>query len=409
MRTLLALLLIPLATGYAQEGGLLRTVNALGGLTFTQPTGVATFPGDKTRLFVIEKTGNVLLVQGLNGSQPSKKVVLSLAAPRDGTLETAGECGVLGLDFHPKAAENGFFFVYYSLRVNGQLQQRLSRFKLDRGDVADLSKEQPLVSQADPAPYHNGGDVHFGPDGYLYFSTGDGGAGAQNHAPFIDRGFFSAIYRIDVDKRPGNLRPTPDPAVGEESAGKPAYLVPADNPFLKANGHRGAPVNRSTLRTETWVTGLRNPWRFSYDAVSRRWFAGDVGDRKYEEIDLLVAGADYGWNTREGLHEAEGWHDLHHNPNPSFAEPIHEYDHAFGNCVIGGVVYRGTALPQLKDAYLFGDTGRGQICALRERAGKWERETIAREPGVVSFGVNPADGEPLIVSMPSGRIKKLAR
>jgi glucose/arabinose dehydrogenase len=406
--TFAAALLLPLLAA-AQESSALRTVNALGSLTFTQPTGVASIPGDKTRLFVIEKTGNIVMVQGLTGAHPSKKTVLSLAAPRDGALETTGECGVLGLDFHPRFSENGFFFVFYSLRVNGQLQQRLSRFKMERGDLAETSKEQPLVSQADPAPYHNGGDVHFGPDGYLYFSTGDGGAGAQNHAPFIDRGFFSSIYRIDVDKRRGNLRPNPDPAVGEEGAGNPAYLVPADNPFVKTNGYRGAPVNRSTLRTETWASGLRNPWRFSYDFVSQRWFAGDVGDRKYEEIDILVAGGDYGWNTREGLHEAEGWHDLHHNLKPGFVDPIHEYDHAFGICVIGGVVYRGATFPQLAGAYLFGDTGRGQICALKEKGGRWERETIAREPGVVGFGVNPADGEPLIVSLPSGRIKKLAR
>jgi glucose/arabinose dehydrogenase len=408
MRMRLALLLMPMATCLAQEGGTLRTVNALGNLTFTQPTGVASIPGDKTRLFVLEKTGNVLMVQGLAGPRPSKKVILNLSSPRDGTLETTGECGVLGMDFHPKFAENGFFYVTYSLRVNGQLHERLSRFKMGPGEsMADFEKEQVIVSQTDPAPYHNGGDVHFGPDGYLYFSTGDGGAGAQNHAPYIDRGFFSAIYRIDVDRRPGNLRPNPDKAVGEDETGKPAYLVPADNPFIKANGHRGAPVNRSTLRTETWATGLRNPWRFSYDFVSQRWFAGDVGDRKYEEIDILVAGGDYGWNSREGLHEADGWHDLH--TNAKFVEPIHEYDHGFGNCVIGGVVYRGGALPQLAGAYLFGDTGRGHICALRERAGKWERETIAHEPGVVSFGVNPADGEPLIVSLPAGKIKKLTK
>ena len=120
---------------------------------------------------------------------------------------------------------------------------------------------------------------------------------------------------------------------------------------------------------------------------------------------LLVPGGDYGWHQREGLHEAEGWHEPKSSGN--FLDPIFEYDHGFGNCVIGGVVYRGKAHPRLAGAFLFGDTGRGHICALREQNGRWQSETISREPGVVSFGVNPADGEALIVSLATGKIKKL--
>ena len=189
-----------------------RTEDALGGLTFSQPLGIAEVPGSRDALLVLEKTGTVQLVTGLSGNHPSSRVFLDLRKPRDGQLEAAGECGLLGMALHPRFAENGQAFVYYSLKINGKLHQRLARFTAgkdaDGNQVLDPSSEQPLVSQLDPASNHNGGDVHFGPDGYLYFSCGDGGKAndAFDHGGHIDKGFFAAVFRIDVDRRPGNLR-----------------------------------------------------------------------------------------------------------------------------------------------------------------------------------------------------------
>ncbi len=406
-----ALLLCLLATVLMAQDLPYRTENALGGLRFDQPIGLAVAPGERDRLFVLEKTGVIQAVTGLASGQPSKAPFLDLTRPRDGGLETSSECGVLGLAFHPNFASNRTFFVFYSLKVGGKLHQRVSRFKADPdGRRASASTEEPLISQPDPASNHNAGDLQFGPDGYLYIACGDGGAADDRFdtARHIDEGFHSAVYRIDVDRRQGNLRPNPHEAVCLDASGQPRYLVPADNPFVRTRQHRGEPVDPAKLRTETWATGLRNVWRMTYDAPSRRWFCGDVGQNEIEEINILVPGGDYGWSLKEGrktFGRAKG-----RQGNGRLIEPIYQYGRDIGASVTGGIIYRGKALPELSGAYILADFASGRIVAIRERAGRWsEGQVIAKDGSVAGFGAHPATGELLFTSMGGGTVRRLVK
>lgn len=385
-----------------------RTENGLGDLRFDQPIGVATAPGETDRLFVLEKTGVIQEVSGLASGRPTKTPFLDLTRPRDGKLETGSECGVLGLAFHPAFATNREFYVFYSLKVGGKLHQRISRFKADaEGRRGDPLSEEPLISQPDPASNHNAGDLHFGPDGYLYIACGDGGAADDRFdtSRKIDEGFHSAVYRIDVDRRRGNLPPNPHEAVCLDASGQPRYLVPADNPFLRVRQHRGEPVDPARLRTETWATGLRNVWRMTYDAPTRRWFCGDVGQNELEEINILVPGGDYGWSLREArkpFARAKG-----KAGSGRLIDPIFQYGRDLGASVTGGILYRGRALPELQGAYVYADFASGRVFALREQAGRWENRQLAKDASVAGFGTHPVTGDLLICSMGGGTVRKL--
>jgi len=388
-----------------------RTEDAFGGLSFSQPLGITAIPGSQDSLLVLEKTGTVQLVTGLKTGRPTKRTFLDLTQPRDGKLETNGECGLLGMALHPRFAENGQAYVYYSLKMGGKLHQRVARFTLRKdgsGDVLDPDSEQPLISQLDPAGNHNGGDVHFGPDGYLYFTCGDGGAAndAFDKGRHIDKGFFAAVFRIDVDCRPGNLPPNADPSVHTDAQGEAFYRVPADNPFIRTRSHRGQPVDVAKLRTETWATGLRNAWRMSYDEPTRTWLTGDVGQNLIEEIDVLASGKDYGWPLREG-DQAFG----KAKPTAGLTEPIAVYDRKIGASVTGGRVYRGKTLNELVGTYICADFATGRVLAMRKTGGRsnWTCEEISRAPTVAGFGENPADGELLLCSMGTGKVLRLKR
>jgi len=415
MRPALSLLCLAAALATAADQPGYRAENALGDMTFSQPLGITEVPGDNDSLVVLEKTGTAQLVTGLRDGRPAKRTFLDLTQPRDGKLEAAGECGLLGMALHPRFAENGQAYVYYSLKIGGKLHQRVSRFTARKapegGLVLDAASEQPLVSQPDPAGNHNGGDVHFGPDGYLYFSCGDGGKAndAFDHGGHVDKGFFAAVFRIDVDRKPGNPPPNPDPAVHTDAKGEAFYAVPADNPFIGARTHRGRPVDAAKLRTETWATGLRNAWRFAYDAPTRTWMTGDVGQNLIEEVDVLEAGKDYGWPLREGK-QAFGKAE----PVPGLADPIVDYDRKLGASVTGGRVYRGKALPELVGKYVCADFASGRILMLADvgttgQAGDRRLVEIARAPTIAGFGVDPSDGELLLCSMGTGKVLRLTR
>lgn len=386
------------------------TVNALGSLVFSAPVHVAAVPGDNTRLFVVERGGTVQVVANLAGT-PTKSLFLNLAAVQGVSGLTAnGECGLLGLAFHPQHLVNGEFFIFYSFNAPG-LRQRVARMKVLPGqpNVADPASLTPLITQPDQAPNHNGGTLAFGPDGYLYISVGDeGGANdVHNNARFINKDFFSAILRIDVDRRPGSLEPNPHFAVHPGT-----YGIPPDNPFLGATSWHGLPVNPATVRTEIWATGLRNPFRFSFDAPTGRLFCGDVGQLAYEEVNIIRKGDDCGWSWREGRSVfAAG--PPPRTPPAGFqpAEPIFDYGRAGtvqGKSVTGGVVYRGRMFPELAGDYLFADYVSGLVVALREDGGVWTPRVLAHNPGITGFGHHPLTGEVVFCDMPRGLVKRLA-
>lgn len=435
---------LPAATGYT-------TTNALGTLAFSNPMCTAFPPGETNRLYVLERgtdgtnpdgspydlPGRVMVVNNLSGT-PAKAVFLDLEAylelPEINTplaAQGTSECGMLSFVFHPNYNQNGYFYVYFSLMISGQLHERLARFQATgtpgnylAASSADPATMTPLLTIYDQAGNHNGGDLAFGPDGYLYLSLGDeGGGGDQyNNARFINKDFWGQMIRIDVDNRPENLAPHPHSQPGPVPSAVHAgtYRVPADNPFIGFTSWHNLTIDPSTVRTEIYATGLRNPLRFSIDAPTGRVFLGDVGQNNWEEVNLIVKGGDYGWSWREGLHDFVGEPAPASPPATGFTptDPIFEYvsDNAgggviYGTSVCGGMVYRGNQLTELQGKYLFCDIfgGGGIIAALTETSpGTWAAQAIATRAQIVDFGTDPRNGEPLLCSL-LGTIYRLQR
>src|SRR5438034_9693638 len=332
------------------------TLDAFPGLSFDDPAAMVSPPGDSNRLFIVERSGRIQVITNLNS--PNKTLFLDISA----RVNPGGEGGLLGLAFPPGHPTNRYFFLFYTLHTitaaGSGFHDRLARFEISPTDPNAVlpDSEVPLITQFDEADNHNGGDIHFGPDEYLYVSLGDegGGGGEFGNTQRIDKDFFSGILRIDVDQRAGSLPSNPHPASSAN------YAVPADNPFVGATSFNGSSVDPARVRTEFWAVGLRNPWRFSFDSLTGHLYCGDVGEDSREEIDLIVKGGNYGWNYREGTVRRSG------SPpdGVTFVEPILDYGRGSGACVIGGAVYRGSRMPQLFGEYIFGDFVRGSIWAL---------------------------------------------
>lgn len=297
------------------------------------PIGVSIAPGEP-RLFVIGQTGRIVIVDG--GKVAGTFLDIS------GRISCCGERGLLGLAFHPQFASNGRFFVRYTDSA-GDI--RISEFHVSANpNVADPGSEKVLLTIPHPSfSNHNGGRIVFGPDGYLYIGTGDGGSGGDpnNHGQSLAT-LLGKMLRIDVDGT---------------SAGKP-YAIPPDNPF----------VGQSGKLPEIFSYGLRNPYSFSFDRLTGDLWIADVGQDLWEEIDRAPAstgggnGTDFGWSIMEGNHcfkpttgcNATGL-------TPPYAEYGHGTNDSNGCAIIGGYVYRGAAYPQLYGRYFFGDECSGHI------------------------------------------------
>jgi uncharacterized repeat protein (TIGR03806 family) len=389
--------------------------NAFGDLTFTNPVVITTPPGETNRIFVVEQGGQIAVITNL--AAPTRTVFLDLMGRVAGGVP-GDERGLLGLAFHPGYATNGFFFIYYSqsnLTAAGiGPHQQLSRFRVSstNENAADADSEAPVLTMFDEAANHNGGDLHFGPDGLLYAALGDEGAGndALLNSQRIDKDFWASMLRLDVDEpyRADSLMPNPHPANTNNAEGVINYRVPADNPFVGATSFLGSPVIPDAVRTEIYAVGLRNPWRFSFDPVTGFLYCGDVGQGAWEEIDVIVKGGNYGWAFREG-------NIVGPRPAPpgfSSQPPILAYSHGGGIdqgfSVTGGVVYRGQQNPALHGAYLFADYVSGNLWSLFSNGSNSSGfKRLLVDGGIAGFGVDPSNGDVLTADQSEDTIKRL--
>jgi glucose/arabinose dehydrogenase len=437
-----------------------QVVPAYPGVTFTNPLCFVSPPGDTKRLFVCELGGKIKVIPDVTAANLTSSLMLDLVqvitTPPRVPAETwvpgpDGEAGLLGLAFHPDYATNGYFYVAYMVvkaTDSSVWYHRLSRFTVPAAQigqptpVANSSSERILIEQRDRNFGLNGGDLHFGADGYLYWSIGDEGHSdvLTNNSQRIDLNFFGAMLRIDVDKKPGNLEPNahPNPAaagLGVSSVNAiprdeipvgsgqffARYSVPIDNPYVSTskggtwngafNGSAISAANLPYVRSEFWAVGLRSPWRFSIDAPTGDIWVGDVGLHTYEELDVVTKGGNYGWAYREGLHARP------FTPPARFTstDPLYEYVHNDqpgdstyqGNSIIGGVVYRGSRFASLTGAYIFGDHVSGHVWALRRPGGVVTVERIADQPAMANFGVDPSNGDVLTSDYFGGRIMRV--
>ena len=387
--------------------------NAFPTVSLSQPVCIASPPQETNRLFILEKTGNIVVITNL--ASPSRTVFMSLPVLSD------SESGLIGLTFHPGYASNGYFYVFSSRNLTTSQgagrHQVISRFQVTatNASVALANSELVLIAQFDNAGNHNGGDLHFGPDGYLYASVGDEGAqyNGDFNAQVITNKFFSAILRIDVDTRPGNLLPNPHPANSTN------YFIPADNPFVGVTNFNGHVFNATNVRTEFYAIGFRNPWRFNFDPATGWLYVGDVGQDLYEEVDVVPKGGNCGWSYYEGLHVASQLYPGQpgilptNNAPPGLIFPIQEYPHSgtagyTGNSVIGGVVYRGSRISQLYGAYVFSDNGSGNVWMLRyDGSNTVPFQQLTTSSGPSSFGTDPRNGDVLIAQLNNGQIGRL--
>ena len=355
--------------------GPMKVEQAFPNLAFERPVFLTHAGDGSNRLFVVEQAGRIYVFPN-DDSTRGAEIFLDIS---DRVSRSANEEGLLGLAFHPEYPANGDFYVYYS--ATNPRRSVLSRFVVDGSEPnrADQASEQVILEVAQPYGNHNGGALVFGPDGYLYVGLGDGGSGGdpQGHGQNLGT-LLGSIIRIDPDApSAGNL-----------------YGIPVDNPFSNRDGARG----------EIFAYGLRNPWRFSFDPVTKLLWVGDVGQNAIEEIDIVGSGLNYGWNIMEGSHCF--------SPRSGCATgglemPVVEYDHSEGCSVTGGYVYRGKRLAMLYGAYVYGDFCTGRIWALRFDNGQIieRRRIVDSGPQISSFGVDEA-GE-LYLTAFDGRLYRL--
>jgi glucose/arabinose dehydrogenase len=324
------------------------------------------------RLFAVEQRGKIRVITGGRVLTTSFLNVVSI-------VESGGEKGLLGLAFHPSYKTNGRFFVNYTRRINGQLKTFIVEYHVSKSNpnIADVTSRKIILTVNQPFDNHNGGQLAFGADGYLYIGLGDGGSAgdplnnAQNRATLLGK-----ILRININSAS-------------------PYAIPPDNPFVGQSGRRG----------EIWAYGFRNPWRFSFDLSTKRLFVADVGQDNWEEVDVVTKGANYGWRIMEGNH----CYPPGSSCNPSgLTLPIHDYSHSLGESIIGGYVYRGSKISGLAGQYVFGDFIGGQIWRLQQISpGVWQRNLLLSTGFLISAFGRDAAGELYVLDYGGGTIYKL--
>ena len=329
-------------------------------LSFTRPVDLQNARDGSNRLFVVEQQGRVLVFPN-EANTDEAKVFLDI---RNRVNDGNNEEGLLGLAFHPQFENNGLFYVNYTAN-NKTLIARYTTSLAD-ADQGDVSSEAILLEFDQPFSNHNGGQITFGPDGFLYIASGDGGSGGDpdGHGQRTNS-LLGAILRIDVDNQ--------DPGLN--------YAIPDDNPFVNENG----------ARAEIFAYGLRNPWRMSFDVQTGTLWSADVGQNSFEEINIIEKGKNYGWNVMEGFACFSPRTDC---DQTGLTLPVWDYSHDRGDLsVTGGFVYRGSTLPSLEGTYIYGDFISGRIWSLdaRDRDNPDNTELLNADVNISSFGVDESN------------------
>ncbi len=336
-----------------------------------KPTSITHAGDGSRRLFITEQAGRIMIVRD---SVQLKGPFLDIR----GRVSCCGERGLLSAAFPPGYSEHGRFYVNYTNRSGDTVVARFRTTK--HPDRADAASEEVLLTVKQPFANHNGGQLAFGPDGYLYIGMGDGGSAGD---PFGNGQKMDALLgkllRIDVGS---GVRP---------------YAVPAVNPFAGKKG----------VAPEIWALGLRNPWRFSFDGKTGDLFIADVGQNAYEEVNVQPAaskgGENYGWNIMEGMHCFRSKTCA----APGLVLPVAEYDHDAGCSVTGGMVYRGRAFPLLDGIYLYGDYCSGRVWGMRRSGEQWLTKELARTKFSISTFGEDEDGELYIADHDGGGIYRI--
>ncbi|MCP3140867.1 PQQ-dependent sugar dehydrogenase [Pyxidicoccus xibeiensis] len=344
-------------------------------LAFQQPLHVLQAPGDNRRVYVVEKEGRVRVFA--NEADPASSALFIDLSGR--VNASHNETGLLGMAFHPRFASNGEVFLSYvgddrGGKLNSYIVRYVSR---DGGATLDPRSEELVLQLAQPWSYHNGGHLAFGPDGYLYIGFGDGGGRLdENRTAQNPDQLLGKLLRLDVD----GARP---------------YAIPASNPYANGGG-----------RKEIYALGFRNPWRWSFDRRTGALWMGDVGEKRYEEINRVTRGSNHGWSVLEGTACVRGSPCATQGLTP----PVATYGRDEGVSVTGGYVYRGGAVPALVGLYVFGDFGSGRLWTLPSDAmpggGVKPKPLLSTSLNIASFG-ELNDGELLLVDFSGGGLHRL--
>ncbi len=348
-------------------------------LKFNRPLAMIEAPDGTHREFVVEQDGRIwILPADRNGSEP--KLFLDIS---DRNTHVDNEEGLLSLAFHPQFKTNGKFYIFYS-HPSTPKHTILAEWQVSKTDAskADPATERVLLSvKKEPQNWnHNGGTILFGPDGYLYLSIGDGGAGydPRDAAQKLNN-LYGKIIRIDVNSKTDGLE----------------YGIPKDNPFVdvsKQGELKADPLDQTAdvTRQEIWAYGTRNMWRMSFDRETGELWAGEVGQDLWEEVDIIKKGGNYGWSAREAFHPLNQRGGTNHEVRGTEPiDPIIEYahnprllpqskfpNHGIGVSITGGYVYRGKKIPSLRGAYVYGDFQMGTIWGLRYENGKLTADDV---------------------------------
>lgn len=351
------------------------------------PVALTHAPDGSGRLFIVERAGRIRIWDG-----GALRTFLDLRS-RVNTNDSGGdERGLLALAFSPGYATNGHFYVnYISSNSSPRGSTVISRFTVNPANADDgiETSEEVILVIPQPEPNHNGGQINFGPDGYLYIGMGDGGGAGDLHGS-VGNGqandtFLGKMLRIDVEG-------LPDPGL--------PYAIPADNPFLLD----------TQVPNEIWAFGLRNPWRWSFDRKTGDMYIADVGQYEWEEVNFIPAastgGENFQWRRVEGFNTFNSGTPL---TKGTSTDPVFEYDHNAGSSITGGYVYRGSSFPRMEGIYYFGDYNSGRIWGLqRDPSGNWiDRQFLDTSLNVSSFGEDEA-GNLYVASLFTGDIYRLS-